>query len=258
MEGMLQPPSATAFDAAASTVSLLVYLAVAIGVVAGAPRDSRARVFLAVTLTGAAPYALSPLQWWKGPAFYTPLVITLTSVSFAIGSVALFHFTQVFPGRRPWIRAHILWLAVAYIVLPIPVAVISWIVSSLLAPGASGAGGIGAVSPDAGVALLLLLMIPIFVVGIVLPFAGILSLFKSWQEAKSASDGAARTTTFWMMVSQLAGGILAILVLPLLHVMGVATLWATLFAALTYAFALLMPLTFAVAAWRYGMLNHPA
>lgn len=256
MDGLLQTPSATAFDAAASSVSLLIYLVVAIAAVARAPRDTRARVFLAIAITSAVPYVLSPLQWWKGNRVYTPSVIVLTAVSFAIGSAALFHFTQVFPRRRPWIRAHFRWLAAAYVVLPVPVAIISWIAGSLMLAVTSDSGGLGAVSAGATVSLVLLLMIPaIFLVGIVLPFAGIMSLVASLREARRTADEPARVVTFWMVISQLAGGVLAVLVLPLLHFIGVATLWATLFAALTYAFALLMPVTFAVAVRRYGLLD---
>src|SRR5216117_1546952 len=132
MDGMLQPPSVTTLDAVASIASLLLYLGVAVLALAHAPRDSRARVFFVVTLASAVPYALSPLQWWKGAGAYTPAVVTVTAVAFTIGTIALFHFTQVFPWRRPWIRAHFAWLAASYAVLPLPVIAITWILSSLL------------------------------------------------------------------------------------------------------------------------------
>src|SRR5215217_3824451 len=126
MDAMLQPPSVTTFDAVVSVVSLVVYLGVAFAALARAPRDSRTRVFLVVALTSAVPYALSPAQWWKGTGVYTPAVIAVTAVAFAVGGVALFHFTQVFPWRRPWIRAHFGWLAACYAVLPLPLAAVAW------------------------------------------------------------------------------------------------------------------------------------
>ncbi len=249
---MLQPPSATAFDAVASALSLVVYVAVALAAIARAPGDARTRAFLAVALASAVPYLLSPLQWWKGNGVYTPMAIALTTTAFAIGSVALFHFTQVFPRRRPWIRRYFPWLGAAYVALPAPVAAIAWIVAGFITPAG---GGLGAAS-DTAIAVALLMSIPIiFVVGIVLPFAGITSLFKSWQEAKKAGDEAARFATLWMVVSQLAGGVLAVLVLPLLHFVGISTAVATVVAAFTYLFALLMPLTFAAAVWRDGVLS---
>jgi len=252
MDGILQPPAATAFDAAASVVSMLVYLGVALIVVVRAPRDSRARVFLVVASCSAVAYALSPLQWWKGSGVYTPAVVAATAVAFTLGSVALFHFTQVFPHRRPWIAVYGFWLAAAYVLLPIPVAAVAWVLGSLLTPASdAGAGGFGAVSVDAAGAVMMLLVIPvIFVVGIVLPFGGVMSLFKSWQEAKP-TGGAARRATFWMLMSQMGGGVLSVLVLPLLHLAGVGAPWSLLIAGLAYAFALLLPTAYA----RYAMIS---
>ena len=260
MDGMLQAPVPTALDAIAATVSLLAYLAVGVAAAASAPRDARTRVFLAIALASAVPYALSPLQWWKATAVYTPMVLAVTTASFTVGSAALFHFTQVFPYRRPWIRSHFRWLLAAYVLLPLPVAFIAWMVGALLAPiDASGAGGIGAVSDSVTVAVVLLAILPLlFVVGLVLPFSGVMSLVKSWQEAKKAEDAAARTTTFWMLMSQLAGGVLAVLVLPMLRFVGISGAWAMLVAAFAYAFGLLMPLAFAAAVWRYRMLSTSA
>jgi len=243
MDGILQAPAATAFDAASSVVSLLVYLGVAMACIVRSPRDSRSRVFLAVAICSAVPYGLSPLQWWKGNGVYTPGVIAETAIAFTVGSVALFHFTQVFPARRPWIATYGFWLTAAYVLLPIPVAAIAWVLGSLLGPAAdAGAAGLGAVSVDGAEAIVMLLMIPvIFVVGLVLPFAGVMSLFKSWQEAKRSGDAAARGATLWMLMSQMGGGVLSVLVLPLLHLAGVGAPWSLLIAALAYAFALLLP-----------------
>jgi hypothetical protein len=253
MEDLLQPPSATAFDAVASIVSLIVYLGVAF-IMTRRRAESHARVFLVVALTSAVPYLLTALQWWKGSGVYTPATISLTAAAFSIGSVALFHFTQVFPWRRPWIEAHFGWVVAAYVVLPPPVAYIAWLFGSLLSPD-TGAGGLGAVSADIFVTLLVILTFaPIFVVGVVLPFCGVMSLFKSWQEAKKAGNESARVTTFWMVISQLAGGVLAVLVLPLLHLIGVPLIWATAIAGLAYVFALVMPIAY----FRSGALDRDA
>jgi hypothetical protein len=245
MDGMLQPPSATAFDAGASLLSLIVYLGVALVMIARRPREADARVFLLVALTSAVPYVLSALQWWKGSGVYTPATIACTSAAFCIGSAALFHFTQVFPWRRPWIRAHGRWLAAAYLVPVLPVAFVAWLLGTVMAAMQSETGGLGAVSAGIAESLVLLAGLPaLFVVGIILPFSGVMSLFKSWQEAKKASNGPARVTTFWMLISQLAGGVLAVLVLPLLHFAGVPQLWSTVFAGFAYAFALIMPIAY--------------
>jgi hypothetical protein len=257
---LMQAPVATSFDAAAATVSLLAYLAVAIGAVVTAPNDSRARAFLALAASSAFGYAVSPLQWWRGSVAASRPVIAAAAVALALGAVVLFHFTQIFPRRRPWIRHHGRWLTAAYAALPPAVAVVAWNVASMFLPagGDDAVGAIG-VSMDLTLALLVLLMLPLlFIAGMVLPFGGVMSLFKSWQEAKAAGDAAAQTTTFWMLMSQMAGGVLTIVVVPLLSFVGIRGVWATLIAALTYAFGLLMPATFAAAVWRYRMLNTSA
>src|SRR5262249_32056200 len=81
--------------------------------------------------------------------------------------------------------------------------------------------------------------------------SGVMSLFKSWHEARTAANEPARRASFWILVSQLGGGVLAILVLPLLHFVGVPPLWSTVFAGLAYGFALTMPLAF----FRWGARN---
>jgi hypothetical protein len=263
MDGMLQAPAPTALDAVAATISLLVYLAIGAAALAAAPRDARARTFMTIAVASAGPYALAPLQWWKGSAAYTPAILAVTTTAFTVGSVALFHFSQVFPYRRPWIRERFRWLLAAYLVLPPPVTLITWLVGSLLVPmDTAGSGGVGAVSMGVSELTILLLIVPLllllFVVGLVLPFSGVMSLVKSWQEAKKARDAPARTTTFWMLMSQLAGGVLTVLVLPLLHYAGITGAGAMLIAGLAYAFGLLMPLAFAAAVWRYRMLSTSA
>jgi hypothetical protein len=119
----------------------------------------------------------------------------------------------------------------------------------------SGVSSLGAVSPGL-VGISLLIALPaVFVVALAMPFGGLMSLFKSWQEAKLSGNEPARLTTVWMLVSQLAGGLLAVLVVPMLHLLGVGPRWAMVIAAFSYAFALLFPLTFAAAVWRYRLLN---
>ena len=257
---MLQPAATTAFDAVAATLSSLAYLAVAFAVLSGARRDARAQVFMVIAATSALPYALSPLQWWKGSAVYGPRLLAATAVSFAVGSAALFHFSQVFPSRRPWIRAHRNWLIAAYTLPALPVAAIAWFVGGIVAQAAgldvTGTGGLGAVVDGGAIVIAMLLALPVvFVVALVLPFASVMSLFTSWREAKQRADAPARVATFLMLVSQMGGGILSVLVLPMLHLVGVGAFLAVSIAALAYAFALLFPAAFAWAAFRGGVLN---
>jgi hypothetical protein len=91
-------------------------------------------------------------------------------------------------------------------------------------------------------------------VGIVLPFASLLSLVASWRAAKMRGIRGARDATLAMLVSQLAGGVLAIIIVPLLHVVLPAGAWTKAATALLFAFGLLMPIAFAAAVWRLDVL----
>lgn len=258
MDGMLQPASATAFDAAASVLSLLVYLGVAVAAFFRSPADARARTFLVFAVASAVPYGLAPLQWWKGGGVYSPSVIALTSAAFAAGAAALFHFTQVFPKRRPFIARHFVWVALAYL-LPLPVWGLAWNLGSMLGGiQAAGNGGLGAVSADLPLDVTILtLFVPLpamLLVGVLLPFAGLLSLVKSWREARTEGRQRDRSVTWWMLVSQLGGGVLSVLVLPMLHLIGIGPPWSVVIAALSYAFALLLPVAFG----RYTLINTSA
>jgi len=248
MDGMLQPPAATAFDAVGSLVSLAVYLGAAALMLARRPREPAPRVFLAVALTSAVPYVMSALQWWKGSGVYRPATIALTAAAFSIGSAALFHFTQVFPWRRPWITKYGRWLIAAYVVPVLPVALAAWILGAVMMEmqaANTGSGGLGAVSAGLTEVLGLLSGLPaLLLIGVVLPLSGVMSLVKSWQESKQTSNEPARVTTFWMLISQLAGGVLAVLVLPLLNFIGVPPIWSTIFAGLAYLFALILPFAY--------------
>jgi hypothetical protein len=259
MDGILHAAPPHSFDAWASIVAAAVSLAIAAGAYARAPRDRRARVFAALTISGAVTYSFVVLQWVAPRSAFHAGVIAVTAVGFCVNCAATFHFTQVFPKQRPWIRDHRGWMIASYLVPPVPAAAVAWFVGHIAeqmgAATDAGAGGLGAVSTGL-VAIVILLALAIFVaVGSVLPVAGLMSLVKSWREAKAGGLEAARVTTGWMLISQLAGGLLAILVVPLLNYAGVPGLWQNAVSALLYGSALLMPAAFALAVWRYDMLS---
>src|SRR6185295_18528096 len=140
-------------------------------------------------------------------------VIGVVGLSLMMGSLALFHFTQVFPWRRPWIRSYWKWLLFGYLVVPVAMAVSVWALAPLFqlleefAAADAGSGGLGAVSSGIGEGLVLLLVaVPLlFVIGLVVPFGALMSLYKTWNETKATGPEAARITTFWILVSQMAG-----------------------------------------------------
>lgn len=250
----------TAFDIWTGVASAAVYLLAGAAAYARAPNDARTRTFLAIAVASLAPYLLPGFMGRLGTGPLLTVSVFTTAVSLAAGSVALFHFTQVFPKRRPWIATRGLWLAAAYALLPVAAAAgalgLLPIVQLAVQPSdPSGSGGLGAVS-SGGALLMLFVLIPvIFVVGVVLPFAALLSLYKSWQEAKRDGRDGARVTTLTILISQLAGGVLTILIVPLLHFVAPAGPWAAIAAAMLFGFGLLFPIAFAVGVWKFGLLG---
>jgi hypothetical protein len=260
MDTLLLPPAATAFEMASALASALLYLAVGIAALARAPRDIRARMFFLTALASAPAYLVTVLLWARGPqATFTLPVMAVVGLSLMMGSLTLFHFTQVFPWRRPWIRAHWTWLLIAYLVVPGASAATAWLFNGLTisATDGEGAGGMGAVSAglSEGLVLLVVVIPVLFVAGLVVPFGALMSLYKSWLTARAAGVEPARISVFWILISQMAGGVLTILIIPLLHLIAPTGPWATLAAVLLFGFGLLMPLAFAAGVWKYRVLE---
>jgi hypothetical protein len=264
MDTLLVPPSATVFEMVAALVSAALYLLVGIAALARAPKDVRTRLFFFTAVASAPAYLVTVLLWARGStATFTLPVIAVVGLSLMMGSLTLFHFTQVFPRRRPWIRSYWRWLLIGYFVVPVALAITVWAVAPLLqlleeaAAADAGSGGLGAVSSGIGEGLVLLIVVVplLFLIGLVVPFGALMSLYKSWNEAKAAGDEAARITTFWILISQMAGGVLAILIIPLLRLVAPTGPWVTSAAALLFAFGLLMPIAFAAGVWKYRVLE---
>ena len=166
MDSVFPPLTATGFDAITSALPAVVYLLVALAAVLYAPRDTRTRVFLLVAVTNLAPYALPFYAWRRPGSTFTRPLLSVIAVSLLLGSLALFHFTQVFPWRRPWIRRYFELLLTGYLLGPFIVLGLIW-----FAPA----------TPEemqaAYAVLTLFIGLPtVFAVGVVGRFAGLLSL----------------------------------------------------------------------------------
>ena len=245
MDTVFPPLTATRFDAVTSAGSAAVYLLIAFAALVRAPRDVRTAVFLLVAVTGLPPYLLPAYAWFRpGSALTRPLVSVL-AVSLVLGSLALFHFTQVFPWRRPWIRRYFELLLTGYGLGPLIVLGLIW-----FAPKQ-------AEDIEAPYAVLTIFIgLPaIFIVAVVLPFAGLLSLYYSLLAARAAGLEHARRPLLAILISQLAGGVLAILIIPLLHFVAPTGPWVTIASGLLFGFGLLMPIAFAAAVWKFRVLE---
>jgi hypothetical protein len=245
MDDLFKPPDATLFDAATAAIAAILYLGVALGAIVRAPRDERVRVFLVVAVASAVAYAGPALQyWWKIPMISRAVVVP-TLVALVVGAVALFHFALVFPWRRPWLHAHREWVLAAYAVGPMAVLWLAW-----LAPSSLDALETPYLLVLAAVGLPLLVG-----VGVALPLVGLFVLYKNVLRARDLRIEAARVPVLGVFVSQLAGGILAALVSPLVHVIAPPGPWAAAVAGAIFGFGTLMPISFAAGIWKYGVLD---
>jgi hypothetical protein len=246
--GTLSAPVFTAVDGVTQAAAALVYLTVGIAGWLRAPRDIRTRVFLAFSLANAVVFGIPTVWWLRGTTDPTKLPLGTTAAvisALGIGALLLFHFTQVFPTRRPWIKSSGIQMAAAYVLAPLTIAtLVRFAPASLdkLTPGY--------------VLVFLVFGFPLLVLlGILLPVAAILSLLRSHRDLQRVGPAGLRRPIELILISQIAGGTLAVVFAPVLA--GVApngTLQSVLTIA-TFAFGLLTPAAYAAAIWRYGLLD---
>lgn len=239
----------TAFEAATAIISAIAYIAVGLAALARAPNDIRTRVFAIAAVTMAPIYLLPAALFLSargtteiatGRATILPLAITS-----AVGAVALFHFMQVFPWRRPWTRK---WPRLIPLLYAIAVA---------------GAVVLAAAIPSSAEDLTLIyalalaaVAIPLVVLlAIALPVAGLVSLYAGLREAERHRIDAARAPTRWIFIGQIGGGVLGILLAPLLRLRGLGDAFSVVVQVLMFAFGLLTPVAFAAGVWKYNVLS---
>jgi hypothetical protein len=162
-----------------------------------------------------------------------------------VAALVLFHFTQVFPRRRPWIRTAGIQVPVVYGLTPIVIAGLVWFVpqnpAELSVPY---------------VIVLLVFGFPLFVLlGLVLPVAAILSLLRSHRDVLREGLDRLKRPLEWILVGQIAGGTLAVVFAPVLAVLAPNTILQTGVTLAIWAMGLLTPLAFAAAVWKYDVLS---
>jgi hypothetical protein len=245
MDTVFPPLTATRFDAVTSAVSAAIYILVALAALIRAPRDPRTSTFLLIAVTSLPPYLLPAYAWFRPGSAFTKPLISVLAVSFVLGSLALFHFTQIFPWRRPWIRRYFEVLLTGYGLAPLIMLGLIW-----FAPAQPE-------QMEASYAVLTLFIgLPtIFIVALVLPFAALLSLYYSYLSARTANLGRVQRPLKGIIVSQLAGGVLALLIIPLLRFVTPTGPWVTIAAGLLFGFGLLMPSAFAIGVWKFRVLD---
>jgi hypothetical protein len=240
-----QLPSFTGIDALTQGVSGVLYVLVGVAAWLSVRGDSRTRVFLGLALANAAAFALPTVAWLSGTADLTSLgraSVGALICAFLIGSVVLFHFCQVFPRRRPWIRRFSILVTLLYVGIPVIVAGLV-----LLAP--SDIIDVSAVFAIPAI----LLGLPLFLlVGLVLPVGGVLSLVKSYREADGKTR-AMRTPLLLLLISQVGGGTIALIFAPVLATIAPNPTAKMAVTMTAWLLGMLTPVAFALAVWKYGL-----
>jgi hypothetical protein len=242
-------PDLTVFDIAQHLTAALVYLAVAVAALGQSPRDRRTQVFFAFGIVNAIAFSVTAAGWFvgvKSPAQMNRAMLGVSLSALGVGGLLLFHFSQIFPRRRPWIRTSGIQLPVAYVLVPVIVMMLA-----RLWPGDP---------KQVTVAFVLLVLVfgfPLMVLlGFVLPVASVLSMARSYHEAaEKPPERDPRLVLAAILLSQIAGGLLAILFAPILGVIAPESWSLTVVTTLVWGLSLLTPLAFAAGVWKYRLLE---
>ena len=243
----LPTPVFTRLDGVTQGIAAVCYLAVGIAAWMRAAHDIRTRVFVAFSIANVIVFGIPTLWWLRGttdPRKLPPAATAAIMAGLGAGALVLFHFTQVFPRRRPWIKTSGIQMPIAYCLAPPAIAGLF-----LFAPATPGELTVAyALSVIVfGLPLLILL-------GIVLPVAAIVSLLRSHREAGQQGLAHLKRPLEWILVSQIAGGTLTIVFAPVLTVLTRNEMVRSGLTLAIWALGLLTPLAFAAAVWKYNVL----
>jgi hypothetical protein len=241
-------PALTGLNALTEGLGGVCYLAVGIGAWLYRPRDVRTRVFLFVALANAVVFGIPTVAWLRGltdPAQASRSAGAALVAALGLGALLLFHFTQVFPVRRPWIRGAGIQLWAAYLLIPAVVAGLTYYMPPDLEH----------VSNAYLLALLVFGFPMLVLLGLVLPVVAILSLVRSHRDMAAAGLDAVKKPVEWLLVSQIGGGTLSVVFAPVFQVLAPMSGVNAVLTVAIWALGLLTPIAFAAAVWKYGVLS---
>ena len=89
----------------------------------------------------------------------------------------------------------------------------------------------------------------------VLPVAGVVSLLRSYREFREGPLSILRRPLEWILLSQIAGGTLAILFAPVLAVLAPNSLLQSVLTVVNWALGLMTPIAFALAVFKFKVLD---
>lgn len=246
----LPAPAFTLLDGVTQMLAALCYAGIGAAAWFRARTDIRTRVFLAFSIVNVVVFSVPTFWWLRGTSDPTKLPLAATTAVMAglgTGALLLFHFTQVFPRRRPWIKTSGLQMAVAYCIAPLTIAGLLW-----FAPES-----VEGLKPPYVLAMIVFGFPLIVLLGIVLPVTAIVSLARSHRELPTGAIHLRRALEL-ILLSQVAGGMLAAVFAPILAVAAPNSLSQSLLTVIIWALGLLTPAAFAVAVWKGNLLTFSA
>jgi hypothetical protein len=238
----------TAVDGVTQGLAAILYIAIGAAAWLRARADVRTRVFLAFSFANLVVFGIPTFWWLRGMRDPSQLPVAAFAVDIAalgLGALLLFHFTQVFPLRRPWIKTAGMQMTVAYTLAPLAIAgLVAFMPASL-----------GAVTVPYALAVIVFGFPLIVLLGFVLPVAAIMSLVRSYQHLQTAGLDRLKTPLQLLLLSQIAGGTLAFLFAPVLTVLAPNSLIRATMTVVVWAVSLLTPIAYALAVWQCDLLE---
>jgi hypothetical protein len=237
-------------DGVTQAAAAIVYLVIGVAGWLRAPGDIRTRIFLAFSAANVVVFGIPTMWWLRGTSDPTKLPGAATAAIMAalgVGALLLFHFTQVFPRRRPWLHSSGIQMGIAYVLTPLTIATLVRYAPPTVEKLNTGYMVVFLVF---GFPLLVLL-------GLVLPVAAIVSLLRSHRDLQRTGPIALKRPIEWILISQIAGGTLVVVFAPVLAVVAPNGALQSLLTLATFAFGLLTPAAYAAAVWKYGLLDLP-
>lgn len=244
--GNIPAPVFTAVDGVTQGTAALVYLVIGVAAWLRSPADVRARVFLAFSLSNLIVFGI-PAYWWlhglTDPTKLPAAATVVVTASLGVGALLLFHFAQVFPRRRPWIKQSGVQMEIAYGLVPIVIAGLVWFVPPSL----------DKLTKEYLLGFIVFGFPLLVLLGVVLPVTAIVSLLRSHREVQQSPVAYLKSPLEIILLGQIAGGTLAILFAPVLTVLAPNSMMQSTLTVIIWALGLMTPVAYALAVFRFNV-----
>jgi hypothetical protein len=237
----------TAVDGITQGSAAIVYLVIGVATWLRRPSDVRTRVFLAFSISNLIALGIPTYWWLRGltdPTKLPAIATTAMVAALGLGALLLFHFTQVFPRRRPWIKQSGVQMEIAYVLVPIVIAgLVQFMPPSL-----------DQITTPYLLGVIVFGFPLIVLLGLVLPVTAIVSLLRSHREIQQGPLTFLKSPLELILLSQICGGTLAVLFAPVLAILAPNSSMQSVLTVIIWALGLMTPVAYAIAVFRFKVL----